>query len=110
MSPKDYADPEHEPQTPEEVDEASEDDTTGIQNHEQDEDREGTESKPMTMEERQAKMQKLRAKMVRPYPVLSPRSHKLFVPSLRLRLTAVVCARESRLGDRRIREVQKHRP
>jgi hypothetical protein len=65
MSPKEYVDPEGEPQTPEEVEEDSEGDAAGIQNQEQDGDHEGTEAKPMTMEERKAKMQQLRAKLVR---------------------------------------------
>ncbi|KAI0301342.1 SYF2-domain-containing protein [Russula brevipes] len=60
MSPNEYVDPESEPQTSEQV---SEDDAEGNQNPEQDEDREETEARPMTMEERKAKMQQLRAKM-----------------------------------------------
>jgi len=65
MSPKEYADPEDEPQTPEEVDEDSEGDAAGIQNQEQDGDHAGTEARSMTMEERKAKMRQLRAKLVR---------------------------------------------
>jgi hypothetical protein len=57
MSPKEYVDPE-------DVEQVSEDDAEGNQNHEQGEDREETEARPMTMEERKAKMQQLRAKMV----------------------------------------------
>ena len=65
MNPKEYADPENEPQPPEEVDDVSEDDSTGIRNHERDENDEGNEAKLTTMEERKAKMQQLRTKMVR---------------------------------------------
>jgi hypothetical protein len=65
MSPKEYVDPEDEPQTPEEVEEDSEGDAAGVQNQEQDGDDAGTEARPMTMEERKAKMQQLRAKLVR---------------------------------------------
>jgi hypothetical protein len=72
MNPKEYTESEGEPQTPEEVDEVPEDDASGIQNHGQDEDSEGTEAKPTTMDERKAKMQQLRAKMVR---CLSSPSH-----------------------------------
>ena len=67
MSPKEYVDPEDEPQTSEEDEEVSEGDTAGIQNQEHG----GKESKPMTMEERKAKMQQLRAKLVRPFLSLS---------------------------------------
>ena len=91
MSPKEYADPEDEPQTPEEAEEVSE---AGVQ--EQDE---GTESKPMTMEERKAKMQQLRAKLV--CPVLSL-SHNCFSPQV----TAVVCAGKPCFCDRRVLEIQ----
>jgi hypothetical protein len=65
MSPKEYADPEDEPQTPEEVEEDSEGDAAGVQNQEQDGDHAETEARPMTMEERKAKMRQLRAKLVR---------------------------------------------
>jgi hypothetical protein len=65
MSPKEYADPEDGPQTPEEVEEVSEGDAAGVQNQEQDGDDTGTEARPMTMEERKAKMKQLRAKLVR---------------------------------------------
>ena len=65
MSPKEYADPEDEPQTPEEVEEDSEGDAAGVQDQEQDGDNAGTEARPMTMEERKAKMRQLRAKLVR---------------------------------------------
>ena len=61
MSPKEHVDLEGEPQTPEEDEDVSEGDSAGIQNQEQD----GAEAKPMTMEERKAKMQELRAKLVR---------------------------------------------
>jgi hypothetical protein len=64
MSPKEYADPEDEPQTPEEVEEVSEGDAAGVQDQEEDGDRAGTEARPLTMEERKAKMQQLRAKLV----------------------------------------------
>ena len=68
MSPK-YADPEDEPQTPEEtpeeVEEVSEGDAAGVQNQEQNGDHAETEARPLTMEERKAKMQQLRAKLVR---------------------------------------------
>jgi hypothetical protein len=64
MSPKEHANPEDRPQTPDEIDEVPEDDVTGVQNHEQDEEYEGAETKSMTMEERQAKLRQLRAKMV----------------------------------------------
>jgi hypothetical protein len=67
MNPKEYVDPEDEPQTPEEDEEVSEGDAAGIQNQ----DHGGTEAKPMTMEERKAKMQQLRAKLVRPFLSLS---------------------------------------
>ena len=56
--------PEDGPQTPDEIDDVPEDDVRGIQNHEQDEEHEGTETNSMTMEERQAKLRQLRAKMV----------------------------------------------
>ena len=74
MSPKEYADPEDEPQTPEEVDddEVSEGDAAGVQNQEQDGNNAGTEARPMTMEERKAKMQQLRAKLVRRVPFPEP--------------------------------------
>ena len=72
MSPKEYADPDDEPQTPEEVEEVSEDDAAGVQIQEQDGDDAGTEARPMTMEERKAKMQQLRAKLVRHVLPLSP--------------------------------------
>jgi hypothetical protein len=71
MSPKEYADPEDEPQTPEEVEEGSEGDAVGVQDQEQDGDHAGTEARPMTMEERKAKMRQLRAKLVRPVLSLS---------------------------------------
>ena len=64
MSPK-YADPEDEPQTPEEVEEVSEGDAAGVQNQEQNGGHAETEARPLTMEERKAKMQQLRAKLVR---------------------------------------------
>jgi len=67
MSPKEYADSNGEPQTPEEADEVPEDDTASIQNHEQADDSEGTEAK-LTMDERKVKIQQLRAKMVRRLP------------------------------------------
>ncbi|KAI0252762.1 SYF2-domain-containing protein [Lactifluus subvellereus] len=60
MSPKNNADSEEEPQTPEEVEEVSQD---GLENQEKNGDQEGAEGKPMTMEERKAKMQQLRARM-----------------------------------------------
>jgi hypothetical protein len=75
MNPKEHADPEGQLQTPEEVDEIPEDDASAIQNHEQDEDSEGVEVTPMTMDERKLKIQQLRAKMVRRLP--SP-SHDCF--------------------------------
>ena len=99
MNTKEYTDPEGEPQTPEEVDDVPEDDAAGIQNDEQDDDSEGTEGKPMTMEERKAKMQKLRAKMVRPVSFPEP------LPSLQCLFPAVVRAREPCLCDRGILEV-----
>ncbi|KAI9511367.1 SYF2-domain-containing protein [Russula earlei] len=49
--------------TPEEDEEVSEDDSVGIQEQNQDGDRNGNNGKAMTMEERKAKMQQLRAKM-----------------------------------------------
>jgi hypothetical protein len=45
---------------PDEIDEVPEDDVMG----EQDEEHEGAETKSMTMEDRQAKLRQLRAKMV----------------------------------------------
>ncbi len=75
MSPKEYVDPEAEPQSSEEEEEeeeeeeVSEDDAAGVQNQEQDGDHAGTEARPMTMEERKAKMQQLRAKLVRRVPL-----------------------------------------
>jgi hypothetical protein len=68
MNPKEYADSDGEPQTPEEVDEVSEDDAASIQNHEQADDGEGMEAKLTTMDERKVKIQQLRAKMVRRLP------------------------------------------
>jgi hypothetical protein len=65
MSPKQYADPEDEPQMPEEVEEGSEGDAAGVESQEQDGDHAGTEARPMAMEERKAKMRQLRAKLVR---------------------------------------------
>ncbi len=66
MSPKEYEDPEGEPQTPEEeVEDVSEGDVADVQDREQDGDHAGTEASLMTMEERRAKMQQLRAKLVR---------------------------------------------
>jgi hypothetical protein len=65
MSPKGHVDLEREPQTPEEDEDVSEGESEGIQNQEQDGDNGGAETKPMTMEERKAKMQELRAKLVR---------------------------------------------
>lgn len=65
MNPREYTDPEDEPQTPEEVEEGSEGDAVGVQNQEQDGDNTGTEARPLTMEERKAKMKQLRAKLVR---------------------------------------------
>jgi pre-mRNA-splicing factor SYF2 len=65
MSPKEYVDPESEPQTPEEDEEVSEGDAAKIEDQEKNGDYEGTEAKPMTMEERKAKMLELRAKLVR---------------------------------------------
>ncbi|KAH9990203.1 SYF2-domain-containing protein [Russula compacta] len=62
MSPKEYADPEGEQRAPE-IEEVSEDDAPDIQNKEQDGNHEEVEAKFMTMEERKAKMQRLRAKM-----------------------------------------------
>jgi len=64
MSPKERTDPEDGSQTPDEIDRVPEDDVTGVQNHEQDEEHEGAETNSMTMEERQAKLRQLRAKMV----------------------------------------------
>ncbi|KAF8497446.1 SYF2-domain-containing protein [Russula emetica] len=63
MSPKEYADPEDEPQTSEEDEEVSEGDAAGVQNQGQDGDHAGIEARPMTMEERKAKMKQLRAKL-----------------------------------------------
>jgi len=63
MSPKEHANLEDGPQTPDEIDEVPEGDVTGVQNHEQDGEHEGAETKSMTMEERQAKLRQLRAKM-----------------------------------------------
>jgi hypothetical protein len=71
MNPKERADPNGQLQTPEEVDEIPEDDGSAIQNHEQDEDSEGAEVTPMTMDERKLKIQQLRAKMVRRLPSTS---------------------------------------
>ena len=68
MSPKEHANPEDGPQTPDEIDEVPEDDVTGDQNHEQDEEHEDAETKSMSMEERQAKLRQLRAKMVSRVP------------------------------------------
>ena len=66
MSPRKHTDPEDESPTPEEVEEeVSEGDAVDVQNQEQDGDHAGTEARPMTMEERKAKMQQLRAKLVR---------------------------------------------
>jgi hypothetical protein len=77
MDPKEHVDSEGQPQTPEEVDEIPEDDdASAIQNHEQDEDSEGAEVIPMTMDERKLKIQQLRAKMVRRLP--SPSHDCLF--------------------------------
>jgi hypothetical protein len=63
MSPKEYVDPEAERQSSEEeeAEEVSEGDAAGVQNA-------GIEARPMTMEERKAKMQQLRAKLVRRVP------------------------------------------
>jgi hypothetical protein len=65
MSPKDKAAPEEKPQTPEDVDEVDQDDAASPENQEQNGDRDESDGKPMTMEERKAKMLQLRAKMVR---------------------------------------------
>jgi hypothetical protein len=93
MSPKEYEDPESEPQTPEEDEDVSEGDAAGVQNQEEDGENGGAEAKPMTMEERKAKMQQLRAKLVRRVLSLSPNCtpHHKF--------TAVVCAGEPCLCD-----------
>jgi pre-mRNA-splicing factor SYF2 len=80
MSSKEHVDLEREPQTPEEDEYVSEGDSAVIQNQEQDGDNGGAEAKPMTMEERKAKMQELRAKLVRRVLSLShscPPHHKL---------------------------------
>ena len=58
MNPKDRS------QTPDKIDQVPEDDVMGVQNHEQDEEHDGTEMNSMKMEERQAKLWQLRAKMV----------------------------------------------
>jgi len=64
--PKEYSDPEDEHQkTPEEDEEVHEDGIAGMQNEDQDGDREGSEGRPSTMDERKAKLLQLRAKMVR---------------------------------------------
>ena len=105
MSPKEHVNPEDGPQTPDEIDEVPGDDVTGAQNHEQDEENDGAETKSMTMDERQAKLRQLRAKMV--CRVSSP-SQPLF--QFLTAVTAVVCTREPCLCDRRILEVQKYRP
>jgi len=65
MNPKEYEDHEGEPQTPEEeeVEEGSEGEVAGIQDQEQDGNHAGTGARPMTMEERKAKMKQLRAKL-----------------------------------------------
>jgi hypothetical protein len=60
MSPRERANPEDGLQTPDEIDEVPEDDVTG----EQDEEHDGAETKSMSMEDRQAKLRQLRAKMV----------------------------------------------
>ena len=66
MSPRKHTNPEDEPHTPEDVEEeVSEGDADDVQNQEQDGDHAGTEARPMTIEERKAKMQQLRAKLVR---------------------------------------------
>jgi hypothetical protein len=64
MSPKNTADPEEESQTPEEVEDVPQDDAVGLENQEQNGEHEGADGISMTMEERKAKMQQLRAKMV----------------------------------------------
>src|SRR5712672_2693783 len=98
MNPKEYTDPEDEPQAPEEVEEDSDGDAAGVQDQEQDADHTGTEARPMTMEERKAKMQKLRAKLVR--RILSPsHDYRLLIT---VKQTAVIYAREPCLCDRRI--------
>ena len=58
MNPKDRS------QTPDKINQVLEDNVTGVQNHEQDKEHNGTETNSMTIEERQAKLQQLRAKMV----------------------------------------------
>ena len=65
MGPRKHADSVDEPHMPEEVEEVSEGDADDVQDQEQDGDHAGTEARPMTMEERKAKMQQLRAKLVR---------------------------------------------
>jgi hypothetical protein len=62
MNPTNGAVSEEEQQTPEEVEELPQDDAADL---EKNGDREEDNEKPMTMEERKAKMQRLRAKMVR---------------------------------------------
>ena len=96
MSPKEYLDPEDAPQTPEEAEEVSEGDAAGTQQDD------GTEAKPITMEERKAKMQQLRAKLVRHILSLS---HSCFSPQF----TAVVCAGKPCFCDRRVLEIQNRR-
>ena len=102
MSPKEYADPEDEPQTSEEVEEVSEGEAGGVQDQEQDGDNTGTEARPMTMEERKAKMQQLRVKLVRRVFSLSHKCRFLTT----VKPTAVIYAREPCLFDRRIFKVQ----
>jgi hypothetical protein len=95
MSPKEYVDPEDEPQTPEEVEEVSEGDGAGVQDQEQDGDHVGTETRPMTMEERKAKMKQLRAKLVRCVRSLS-HNYRLLTT---IKQIAVIYAREPCLCD-----------
>jgi hypothetical protein len=62
MNPTNGTHSEEVPQTPEEVEELPQDETADLEkNGDQEEDNE----RPITMEERKAKMQQLRAKMVR---------------------------------------------
>jgi hypothetical protein len=66
MAPQYKEDLEDESQTSEEVDdEVPQDDAVNPEDQEKIGDREEADGKPMTMEERRAKMQQLRAKMVR---------------------------------------------
>lgn len=102
MSPKERADPEDEPQTPEEVEEVSEGDATGVQDQEQDGDHAGTDARPSLMEKREAKMQELRAKLVRRVLSLSHNCRLLTT----VKQTAFIGAGKPCLCDRRICKVQ----